>query len=74
MIKKMIILILFLIGCGLLFIGGGLYEYDRSKPNQYDGAQNLISECERELKRTQKCVLIAVEDEPESAANVNNNN
>lgn len=71
MIKKIIgVLIVFVIG---FIVGVGVEKYT-SLDNQYIGAQKLIDECQRELKRSQKCVLIAVEDEPESATNANNNN
>ena len=61
----------------LLFLGvllGMIANYYMNLSNQYIGAQKLISDCQLELKRTQKCVLIAVEDEPESAVNDANNN
>ena len=73
MIKKIILFIMMLIGAVMTFLGGAMNQYSRDAEDRYVGAQKLISDCELELKRTQKCVLIAVEDEPESAANDNNN-
>lgn len=63
------VLIVLMIG---FIVGVGVEKYT-SLDNQYLGAKKLIDECQRELKRTQKCVLIAVEDEPKSA-DANNNN
>ncbi len=70
MIKKIMgVLIVLMIG----FIAGIGVEKYTSSSNQYVGAKKLIDECQRELKRSQKCVLIAVEDEPQ-IADANNNN
>ena len=74
MIRKIVIIFCFLVSYSGVFISGAIYENNRSKLNKYNGAQKLIAECQRELKRTQQCILIAVEDEPESAANDANNN
>ena len=57
------------IAVALGFVAGVFVEKHTSYDNQYVGAKKLVSDCQRELKRSQQCVLIAVEDEPESAAN-----
>lgn len=71
MIKKIMGVLIFLV---IGFVCGVGIEKYTSFDNRYVGAKKLIDECQRELKRSQKCVLIAVEDEPESATNANNNN
>ena len=66
MIKKIMgMLIVFMLGV-IVGISAALYA---NADNQYAGAQKLISECQHNLKRSQICVLIAVEDEPDSATN-----
>jgi hypothetical protein len=52
--------LLFAFALGALFFGTGIVIKERPMRDAYRQQLTLIAECEKELPRTQQCVVIAV--------------